>query len=572
MKRRQPPETAAGYYVLHDFRRIDWTAWRRRSEEERQDIIERATNLLTDEAADEEGDVACFSVMGHKADLLILVLRPTMSALDRVERQLHRLELSAVTERTTSAVGVTEASGYTEGARAFFDEESDPDPGIERYMESRLYPDLPDAEFVSFYFMSKRREPEANWYDLPLDERAAHIERHGEIGREYAGRVTQMITGTTGFDDWEWGVTLFSNDMTAVKDLLVEMRFDQSTSRFAEFGPFYVGRQFAPADLDQFLAGEALEMEHEPVDPDTAVIDALAEIDVAIDPPDDAHGVVMYSDAAGAELEDEIGGLRENFEHYDSHVATTVAETDDGSAVVSVWTTDRAADTASGFLQELPGTTDVLVGPANEAVGSEAETDTDSDGGVRDALEAEGIYAGVPHGEEIHALVLYSEAETDTVAAEVEELSNGFDRYDTHEGTRVYESLGSDRNAVVSLWETETAAETASGYLQDLPGVFTRAEDVDGFSTMGMFYRVKPEYREDFRATFEEIGELLDDMDGHRESDLFVNVDDGDDMFIASHWRDQEDALAFFRSDAFSETVNWGRDVLADRPRHVFLT
>jgi heme-degrading monooxygenase HmoA len=88
---------------------------------------------------------------------------------------------------------------------------------------------------------------------------------------------------------------------------------------------------------------------------------------------------------------------------------------------------------------------------------------------------------------------------------------------------------------------------------------------------MGMFYTVKPEHREDFLDTFESVGEMLDEMDGHRETALLSSYEDENDMFIASQWDAKEDAMGFFRSDAFSETVDWGRDVLADRPRHVFL-
>ena len=561
MTRRRAPDTAAGYFVLHDFRRIDWAAFRERSEAERNAMIDDLETFLGQET-DEEGDLACYSVLGHKADLLFLVLRPTMTTLERVDRQLQQLDFSAVTERSTSAIGVTEASGYTEAAQDFFDDDAEADPGIERYMQSRLYPALPDAEFVCFYFMNKRRHPDANWYDLPYEERAEFIKSHGDIGRDYAGRVTQMITGTTGFDDWEWGVTLFANDMVAIKDLLVDMRFDPSTSKFAEFGPFYVGRQFPIDQVSAFLAGEAIGMDDATDETDPELADAMADLDVTIE--EEGHAVLVYSEADEEAVTGEVDGLRGNFEHYDSHLLTTVATHEGSTVVVSQWTTGRAADTASGFLEELPGVTEVEVGGVSKPVADDSED-------IRSVLEAEGIYAGVPHGEDIHALVLYSEADTDTLQSAVEELATGFDRYDTHECTDVYENITGEGNAVVSLWETEDAAETASGYLQDLPGIFER-ESEDGFSTMGMFYRTKPQYQEEFRETFEDVGALLGDMAGHRDTDLFANIEDGNDMFIASHWREREDAMEFFRSDAFSDTVQWGRDVLADRPRHVFLS
>jgi chlorite dismutase len=127
------------------------------------------------------------------------------------------------------------------------------------------------------------------------------------------------------------------------------------------------------------------------------------------------------------------------------------------------------------------------------------------------------------------------------------------------------------RTAVVSLWETESAATTAGDYLADLPEVVGRAGQESGFGTMGMFYTVLPEYREEFVGTFEEVGELLAGMDGHQDTQLMVNQADENDMFISSQWAGREDAMAFFRADAFRETVQWGREVLADQPRHVFL-
>jgi chlorite dismutase len=178
-------------------------------------------------------------------------------------------------------------------------------------------------------------------------------------------------------------------------------------------------------------------------------------------------------------------------------------------------------------------------------------------------------------------MVLYSEAPVEELREEVESLSDGFDRYDTHVRTGLYEggetrvvsddAAGSARAAVVSLWDTRDAAETAGDYLTDLPGIVGRAGEGSNFGTMGMFYTVKPDYREEFVDRFGTVGGLLDEVDGHIETDLMVNVADENDMFIASQWRESEDAMAFFRSEEFRDTVQWGRDVLADRPRHVFL-
>jgi chlorite dismutase len=607
MDRREPPQTDEGWYVLHDLRTIDWDAWREAYEGERERALDDGVAFLESAEAVEDstaGASAVFSVFGHEADLLMIHLRPTIADLDTLERRFEQTEFAGFTERTNSYLSVTEASGYT-GAEAYFDPDQEAEPGIKNYIESRLYPDLPDAEFVSFYPMDKRRDPEQNWYDLSFEERADLMSGHGDIGRDYAGKVSQIISGSVGLDDFEWGVTLFADDPTDVKDLLYEMRFDPSSSKFAEFGPFVSGRRFPPADLEALLDGEPIPTDESertaPVDDGAPATpeDASAErasagelaaeldrLDVTVE--GEGHALVLHSEADLADLREEVDGLRGNFEHYDSHVLTeTVADPESDSAVVSVWETGRAADTAAGFLEELPGVTGyhsgALDGSESEfhdlGGADESQDDADAQAGgdelsVREELEELDIYAGQPHGEDVYSLVLYSEADPEDLSAEVEELSDGFDRYDTHVKTAVYEA-GSDEAhpAVVSIWETEDAAGTASDYLGDLPGIVRQAGDdaSSTFGTMGMFYTVKPDHREEFVDKFAEVGGLLAEMEGHVQTDLYANREDENDMFIASRWESRENCMEFFRSDAFGDTVDWGRDILADRPRHVFL-
>jgi len=626
-ERRDPPPTEEGWYALHDFRTVDWDAWEDAPERDRERALEAAVSHLEDRVAvadAEEGATAVYSMLGHKADLLVVHLRPTTAHLDAVERAFERTEFARYTDQVTSYVSVTEASGYSERAREFFEGELDESSGLAKYMRSRLYPTIPDWEHVCFYPMDKRRDPSQNWYDLPFDERAEHMDAHGEIGRDYGGKVTQMITGSIGLDDWEWGVTLWADDLTDVKDLLYEMRFDPSTAEFAEFGPFYVGRRIEPSDLPALLAGEPLGVEDaggtdaggqeagrpanatgdddsddtgggRPSGPaaaaeagasETEAIDAEAMqgrlttlgLHEGEDYEAGAVAVVCYSEADAQELASEVDDLRESFDHYDTHVGTHVRAEGGRSAVASLWETDRAAGTAAGFLTDLPEVVESVRGPAGEG-GADADGDAEDESegdeaaaeSIREELADLDVYAGQPHGEDVYALVVYSEADGEDLVEEVESLSEGFDRYDTHEGTTVYADLGEGPTAVVSLWATEDAADTASDYLSELPGIVGWADEREGFGTMGMFYTVKPEYREDFVETFDEVGGLLADMDGHRETSLLANVEDETEMFIASQWDDREDAMAFFRSDEFSETVAWGRDVLADRPRHVFL-
>jgi len=642
--RRDPPPTDEGWYALHDFRRIDWNAWNEASPRTRERALSEAVSHLESALAVEDADEgvsAVYTILGDKADILILHLRPTTAHIGALERQFELTEFGSFTERTTSFVSVTEASGYSERARDYFEGELDENSGLANYIQTRLKPSIPDATHVCFYPMSKRRDPGQNWYDLSFDERADHMEAHGDIGRDYGGKVVQMITGAIAIDDWEWGVTLWGDDLVDMKDLLYEMRFDPSTSQFAEFGPFYVGRRFPPTDLPALLAGHAVPTAgestpdsladagpihpadadgtdaHEEADHDEAAHAASEESESAGTesgaPPfaggdsdvssqtvadietrlgrfgmhegDDFsagdYAVLLYSSADAGDVADELDDLRANFDHYDTHVGSTVRAADGKTAIVSLWENKRAADIAEGFLTDMTGVTESLSGPIDGDV-DESDTETDADaaepshaaaesGEIRDELQDLNIYSGQPHGEDIYALVLYSEAPLDELIAEVESLSGGFDRYDTHEGTSVYDDPDGDRTAVVSLWATADAANTASEYLGDLPGIIGWADEGDGFSTMGMFYTVKPEHRDDFVETFADVGELLTEMDGHRETSLLINTADENDMFIASQWDAKGDAMAFFGSDAFSDTVKWGRDVLADKPRHVFL-
>jgi len=664
--KREPPQTEEGWYVLHDLRHVDWDAWREAPERDRERALTDGIDYLEYfEAVEDstEGQTAVYTVLGDKADIMILHLRPTMADLDAAERQFEQTEFARFTEQATAYVSVTEASGYTETAREYFDGEVDEDSGLAQYIQARLHPEIPDEEFVCFYPMSKRRDPDQNWYDLPFAERAEHIKRHADIGREYGGKVSQMIAGSIGFDNHEWGITLWGDDMTNVKDLLTQMRFDPSTSKFADFGSFYVGRRFAPADLPAVLNGQrvptddtsqrtavpvanghghtASDDDHGDDGHDTATSDhatgdadshggdhpdrsaegdhphhsgetASDDVDesdhpssgggrptpgdTSYDEVDDLHqrigtlglsegedydagdyGLLFYSSSDAEDLAEEVGDLRESFDHYDRHVTTTVRAGSGQAAVVSIWTAKEAADTAAGFLGDVSGVDERYGGHLGETDGGDAgqatadDANEDASEEIRDQLAEMDIYAGQPHGEDVFALVLYSEADPDDLSTEVADLRDSFDHYDTHVKTAVYENQDADTTAVVSLWETQSAADTASGFLTDLPGIVGRPDDGDGFGTMGMFYTVKPDHREDFVETFGEVGDLLGEMDGHRETALLANRADENDMFIASQWDAKEDAMAFFRSDAFAETVQWGRTVLADKPRHVFL-
>ncbi|HZC98707.1 MAG TPA: chlorite dismutase family protein [Actinomycetes bacterium] len=199
------------------------------------------------------------SVLGLKADLGVMALGPDLTRHEALARTLGAMpalepaysffsmtETSEYMETLDRVRDRLEAQGVTHGLEERL---AKADERITRQREDRLHPRLPRKELLAFYPMSKAREPGANWYKLPFDERRELMEGHGKVGRRYTGRVLQLVTGATGLDDYEWGVTLLADDLTAIKDIVYEMRFDEVTASYGRFGGFWVGLTCAPAEL-----------------------------------------------------------------------------------------------------------------------------------------------------------------------------------------------------------------------------------------------------------------------------------------------------------------------------------
>jgi chlorite dismutase len=245
------PETLDGWFALHDFRRLDRMAWNLLAAGEQQKALAEAADLLASFErlpVHSAGRSVTYSVIGHKADLLMFHLRPEVGQLHALERAFDETMLASYMTRPYSYLSVTEVSRH--GAPDGTAENIENSP----FVQARLYPEIPaHSAYVCFYPMSKKRQPTDNWYTLEASERAELMRAHGRTGRRYAGRVTQIVTGSMGLDDWEWGVTLFSDDPLEFKKLVYEMRFDEVSARFAEFGPFYVGRLLLPEDLVGWL-------------------------------------------------------------------------------------------------------------------------------------------------------------------------------------------------------------------------------------------------------------------------------------------------------------------------------
>ncbi|WKA50349.1 heme-dependent peroxidase [Planococcus liqunii] len=241
--------TLDGWYVLHDFRSMDWVSWKMLTDEERQFAIDEFQAFMDKvNQADENktGAHALYSIVGQKADLMLMLLRETMDELRELETEYNKLTLIAYTVPTYSYVSVVELSNYLAG-------KSDEDPYQNPHVRARLYPELQRSQYICFYPMDKRREGDDNWYMLPMDTRKELMLSHGKIGRSYAGKVKQIISGSVGFDDYEWGVTLFADDVLQFKKLIYEMRFDEVSARYAEFGSFYVGTRLNAERTAKFL-------------------------------------------------------------------------------------------------------------------------------------------------------------------------------------------------------------------------------------------------------------------------------------------------------------------------------
>jgi len=193
-----------------------------------------AVSAAVRQAESEGTQVVSVAMLGHKADAAFMALSKDWRALRKFQSALTRAGLDVV----DSYVSLTEVSEYAQGMP-------------EAMLQPRLYPQLPPEgkKAWCFYPMSKKRGVEANWFTLPFERRKELMHEHGTSGRKFAGRVVQVVTGSTGVDDFEWGVTLFANRPDDLKDVVYTMRFDEASSVYAEFGSFYVGTVTPIAEL-----------------------------------------------------------------------------------------------------------------------------------------------------------------------------------------------------------------------------------------------------------------------------------------------------------------------------------
>jgi len=270
MHNPQIPETLEGWSVLHQMFRVRWDALKSLPADRRRTLAEEAIAFLAPLEGRKEGPSSQVQLLGHKADLMLIHFRKSFDELGQAELQLTRLGLFDLLVPTSSYVSIVELGMYDMTAKIHDDMKSRGlKPGTDAFdaafgeemtrqrerVIGRLYTEIPRRRQVCFYPMNKRRGESKNWYTVPFEKRAAMMRDHGFIGRAYSGQVSQIISGSIGLDDWEWGVDLFADDPVVFKKLIYEMRFDEASADYAEFGPFYVGLQFSARELGLFLDG-----------------------------------------------------------------------------------------------------------------------------------------------------------------------------------------------------------------------------------------------------------------------------------------------------------------------------
>jgi chlorite dismutase len=263
------PLTIEGASVLHQMMRFRWAAWRAASPETRANLLgEMAATLGAMERPAEGRQSAVYSLLGHKGDLLLLHLRRSFEELNQAQLEIARSPLADFLEPAASYLSVVELGLYESTAKVYgalaargvephseeWNREIEAVLGRQRQaMASRLWPEIPASKYLCFYPMDRRRGESVNWYRESMALRQRLMHEHGMVGRRYAGEVRQIITGSIGFDDWEWGVDLFAEDPLVFKKLIYEMRFDEVSAVYALFGAFHVGVRVPAAELPQLL-------------------------------------------------------------------------------------------------------------------------------------------------------------------------------------------------------------------------------------------------------------------------------------------------------------------------------
>jgi chlorite dismutase len=258
-----------GWHVLHLYYQVDHGNWALLSRDEQMEAKTRLTELIQEIRAFPDTQLLVFAVTTPKADLGFMLLTPDLVTATHFEKRLtlslgydvlapcysylsqtERSEYTTTREQYAQET-LVEEKGLSEGSKEYEESLTEFDTRMEKYTQHRLYPVLPDWPVLCFYPMSKRRgsHPDYNWYAKEYEERRELMKGHATTGRKYSGKILQLITGSTGLDEHEWGVTLLAHDTYQIKAIVYEMRFDDVSARFGEFGDFYIGLQLPLDEL-----------------------------------------------------------------------------------------------------------------------------------------------------------------------------------------------------------------------------------------------------------------------------------------------------------------------------------
>jgi chlorite dismutase len=256
-----------GWHVMHLFYQIDHSQWQCLSQEEQRSAKTRLTQLVQEIRSTPDTHLLTFAIATPKADLGFMLLTPDLQVANAFEKRLTLSLGPDILNACYSYLSQTEGSEYTTTSEQYIEETLIGEKGLTpdtpefaaalkefedrmaHYLKHRLYPVLPDWPAICFYPMSKRRSGNDNWYSLDYKARRELMAGHARVGRTYSGRILQLITGSTGLDEHEWGVTLLAKDTIDIKHIVYEMRFDEVSARYAEFGDFYIGMQLPLDEL-----------------------------------------------------------------------------------------------------------------------------------------------------------------------------------------------------------------------------------------------------------------------------------------------------------------------------------
>lgn len=268
---QEPPriDLKEGWHCLHLYYTIDPIGLNSLSDADRQLGREQLVQILSPESEGAPARIQSSIVSGHKGDFGVMAMDPNPMKLDAVQQKLRASQLGPALNLDWSFVSITEVSEYVPTIEQYSKKlqregTSPDDPAFEAKVtayqhrlpamnKQRLYPDFPPYPVTSFYPMNKIRDPQANWFMEPFSSRSGMMSEHATSGIKFAGRVSQLITASAGFDDWEWGVTLWASAPEHIKEIVYTMRFDKASAKYAEFGPFYISYIVSPEDAARHL-------------------------------------------------------------------------------------------------------------------------------------------------------------------------------------------------------------------------------------------------------------------------------------------------------------------------------